>query len=113
MRNTADCVWPIGAEMAKARSGRPMREWSGSSISEDVPSIGSCLHQRTRQLGSARPSGFVLPVSDGNRVVGLGKELAAFSPDLGSFAPLVVLETDLPENRINDGTVGPDGAVWF
>ncbi len=30
----------------------------------------------------------------------------------GEFRPLVTVEPDLPDNRLNEGVVGPDGAFW-
>lgn len=49
---------------------------------------------------------------DGKLVVGLRDGVYLFDPASGEFAPLVTIETDRPENRLNDGRVGPDGAFW-
>jgi sugar lactone lactonase YvrE len=57
--------------------------------------------------------GWILPSDDGRFVVGLQKGLARFDPASGAFEPLAEVEPDLPGNRLNDATVGPDGVIWF
>ena len=57
--------------------------------------------------------GWVLPAEGGALVAGLRTGLARFDPDTGSFTNLADVEPDLPGNRLNDATVGPDGSVWF
>ncbi|MBZ6077796.1 SMP-30/gluconolactonase/LRE family protein [Microvirga puerhi] len=46
-------------------------------------------------------------------VVGLKSGLARFDLRSGRATLLVSPEPDLPDNRINDGHVGPDGAIYF
>ena len=48
---------------------------------------------------------------EGGFVVGLEKTIASWAPDL-PFTPIAMVEPDLPENRLNEGVVGPDGAFW-
>jgi D-xylonolactonase len=57
--------------------------------------------------------GFVLPCEDGQFIAGLKSGLHWFLPTDGSFSPLVNPEPDLPGNRLNDGTVDPQGRLWF
>jgi len=48
---------------------------------------------------------------DGGAIVGLQKIVALW--DFGDdFEPLVTVELDLPNNRLNEGVVGPDGCLW-
>jgi sugar lactone lactonase YvrE len=48
---------------------------------------------------------------DGGAIVGLTKRVALW--DYGStFAAFAVLEPDLPDNRLNEGRVAPDGSFW-
>ena len=47
----------------------------------------------------------------GGFIVGLEKTVAAWAPDQ-PFVPIATVEPDLPENRLNEGVVGPDGAFW-
>jgi xylono-1,5-lactonase len=57
--------------------------------------------------------GFCLPIAGDGFVAGLQTGLARFDPADGSFTPLHDPEPALPGNRLNDGTVGPDGRLWF
>ncbi|HEV2597869.1 SMP-30/gluconolactonase/LRE family protein [Sphingopyxis sp.] len=57
--------------------------------------------------------GWVLPASEDGLVAGLADGLYHFAPESGAFSLLAEVEPDLPSNRINDGTRGPDGAIWF
>lgn len=57
--------------------------------------------------------GWVLPAEGGVLIAGLRTGLARFDPEAGTFSHLADVEPDLPGNRLNDATVGPDGAIWF
>ena len=48
---------------------------------------------------------------DGAAVVGLSDRVARWAFG-GEFETLAVVEPDLPDNRLNEGRVGPDGAFW-
>jgi D-xylonolactonase len=83
-----------------------------------VDITGHRLHrlQRTGELRSWRapgPPGFVLPRANGGFVVGVKGALHRFDPASGVFAPLAEVEAHRPENRLNDGCVSPEGALWF
>ena len=47
----------------------------------------------------------------GGFVVGLAKTINAWVPG-GDLEPLAIVEPDLADNRLNEGVVGPDGALW-
>lgn len=57
--------------------------------------------------------GFVLPVEDGGFIAGLKTGLHHFDERDGSFTPLTDPEPELPNNRLNDGVVDPQGRLWF
>jgi len=57
--------------------------------------------------------GFALPADDGSMVCGVRGGLYRFDPRTGRFSLLIAVETDRPQNRINDGFVAPDGSLWF
>lgn len=68
-------------------------------------------HQR---LQAPEPVGFVVLTPDPNVVVGgFRSGLARFDLRSGELTPIVAPEPDRPGNRINDGHVGPDGAIYF
>ena len=48
---------------------------------------------------------------DGAAVVGLRDRVARWAFG-GKFETLAIVEPDLPDNRLNEGRVGPDGAFW-
>jgi sugar lactone lactonase YvrE len=49
--------------------------------------------------------------ADGGAIVGLSDRVSLW--DYGSeFRTLAIVEPDLPDNRLNEGRVGPDGAFW-
>ncbi len=68
-------------------------------------------HQSAWQA-PAQP-GFVVPKRGRGFIVGLQSGLHDFEPQSGRFSPLTPVEPHAPENRLNDASVGPDGALWF
>ncbi len=50
---------------------------------------------------------------DGRFVVGLRDGVSLFDPASGALEPLVAIEADNPDTRLNDGKIGPDGAFWI
>ncbi len=57
--------------------------------------------------------GFALPAAPGGFIAGLQSGLSHFDERSGAFRPVALVEPDLPANRINDGTVDPNGRLWF
>lgn len=57
--------------------------------------------------------GFLAPLRGGGFIVGLEKGLHRFDPQTSEFARLVSVEPQLHQNRLNDGWVSPEGALWF
>ncbi len=57
--------------------------------------------------------GFLAPCSTGGFAVGLKGALQRFDPVRGTLRLLAPVEADQPANRINDGCVSPEGALWF
>ena len=49
--------------------------------------------------------------TDGGYVVGLTRRVALWGPN-ETFETLAALEPDRPDNRLNEGVVGPDGCFW-
>ncbi|MDQ0323027.1 sugar lactone lactonase YvrE [Pararhizobium capsulatum DSM 1112] len=47
----------------------------------------------------------------GGFILGLSRELCFWRPG-GAFEPFVIPEPDLPNNRLNEGCVAPDGSFW-
>lgn len=71
-----------------------------------------------RSWEAPEQSGFVVPVRDrgeskGRMLAGLKTGLHEFDPATGAFTLLTRVEPHLPDNRLNDATVCPDGTLWF
>lgn len=49
--------------------------------------------------------------ADGGFIVGLRQTVCLWEPD-GNFEPFAFPEPELPENRLNEGRVAPDGSFW-
>src|SRR5271157_1479874 len=49
--------------------------------------------------------------ADGGAIVGLRDRVTLWDYG-GEFRHLAIVEPDLPDNRLNEGRVGPDGAFW-
>lgn len=58
------------------------------------------------------PVGWILPTETG-LLAGLKTGVHRFDPADGSFTDAIVIEPDVPGNRLNDATVGPDGTIWL
>ena len=66
-----------------------------------------------RSWDSPEQVGFVLPAEGSGFVAGLQKGLYHFDPASGAFDLIAEVEPDLPDNRLNDGVVDPQGRIWF
>jgi sugar lactone lactonase YvrE len=57
--------------------------------------------------------GFLAPVRGGGFIAGLKSGLHRFDPQSGEFVHLTTVEPNHPDNRLNDGSVSPEGELWF
>lgn len=79
--------------------------------------VGKRIHRLDPGTGKASidaTPGFVTSIGlrkDGGYVLGLIKDVVLWDGADG-FDPFVRIEPDLPDNRLNEGAVGPDGAFW-
>jgi sugar lactone lactonase YvrE len=107
-------VWAGGAQLGE---GPVWDARSGALWFVDIK--GRLVHRYEPETGEvaswSAPAqvGWVLPSDDGRFIAGLQSGLARFDPATGGFEPLADVEPDLPGNRLNDATVGPDGVIWF
>lgn len=111
---TAELVWDLKAELGEGPVWDAAR---GLVWSVDVK--GRRLHayghaDRSRQSWDAPDQiGFALPSEDGSLICGVRGGLYRFERGTGRFSLLQAVEADRPDNRLNDGFVSPDGALWF
>lgn len=82
-----------------------------------VDIVGKTIHALDPNTGAGQSwnaPDFVTSIGlrkDGGAIVGLTKELCLWDFS-NSFTRLAQIELDRPENRLNEGVVGPDGAFW-
>ena len=50
--------------------------------------------------------------NDDRLIVAVWDKILLFDPQTGDSTVLAEIETNLPQTRLNDGKVGPDGAFW-
>lgn len=109
-----ELIWDIRAELGEGPvwSARERCVWF-------VDIKGRKLHRYGVDDGSKRSwdtpdqTGFALPAEDGSLVCGVRGGLYRFEPATGAFSLVTPVELDRPQNRLNDGFVAPDGALWF
>jgi sugar lactone lactonase YvrE len=79
--------------------------------------VGKSIHALAPETGehvSWTTPEFVTSIGlrkDGGAIVGLVQDIC-FWDFGGTFTPFAKVESDHPENRLNEGVVGPDGAYW-
>ena len=108
------CLWRGPCELGEGAlwSAKDRAVWF-------VDILGQRLHRyeidSKRHDSWATPTrpGFVVQCAPTGIIVGLAEGLFHFSPDVARFDLLMRVEQDRAENRLNDGVVGPDGALWF
>jgi sugar lactone lactonase YvrE len=66
-----------------------------------------------RSWAAPEQVGFLAPVRGGGFIAGLKTGLHHFDPQSSEFAHLTTVEPDHPGNRLNDGSVSPEGELWF
>jgi sugar lactone lactonase YvrE len=72
------------------------------------------LHAEAVRRGLDEPVGFVALTPRPDKVLlGLKSRIAQLDLGSGSLESLLGLTSDAPDNRANDGTIGPDGSLYF
>lgn len=110
----AELVWDVQAQLGEGPvwSARERCIWF-------VDIKGRKLHRYGVDEGSKRSwdtpdqTGFALPAEDGSLICGVRTGLHRFDPATGAFTRVAEVEPDRPQNRLNDGFIAPDGALWF
>lgn len=75
-----------------------------------------CFDPATSGLASwpaPAPVGWLALTESEVLLAGMKTGLSRFDPATGAFTRIADVEPDLPGNRLNDATVGPDGILWF
>lgn len=67
----------------------------------------------SRAWAAPEQPGFLAPLRGGGFVVGLKTGIHRFDPQASEFVRVAHVEPHLPANRLNDGSVSPEGELWF
>src|SRR6185369_193258 len=108
------CVWDLKAELGEG----PVWMEDGAAV-WFVDIKGLRIHRYSTGTGETRswdapaPPSFLAPRAGGGFLCGLQTGLHAFDPETGAFTLVSQVEPDRPGNRLNDGCVDGEGALWF
>ena len=109
-----ECLWNVGAELGEGAL------WHAASKQVYFVDIkGGKIHRcapdgtQRRSWDTPETPGFVLPVAGGGFICGMRDGIYRFDEHSGAFSRLQDVERDLASNRLNDGYVAADGALWF
>ena len=114
MTNAPRLAWDVAADLGEGPvwSERDRALWFTDIKSRKIhrfdPGTG---HKHS--WDSPEQVGFVLPARSGGFVAGLESGLYRFDPEDGAFDLIAEVEPGLPDNRLNDGVVDPEGRIWF
>jgi len=107
-------VWPLAAELGEGPVWveRDRALWfvdiKRQQIHRFDPTDGS-----KNSWDAPEQVGFVFPSDRGGFVAGLQSGLYHFDERNGAFGLIAKVESDKPNNRLNDGVVDPQGRLWF
>ena len=110
----AELVWDLKAELAEgpvwdsARACLWFVDIKGRHLHRFAPATGE-----KASWDAPDQIGFALPAEDGSLICGVRGGLYRFAVDTEDFSLFQPVETDRPQNRLNDGFVAPDGSLWF
>ena len=107
-------VWPLEAELGEGPVWvqRDQALWFVDIKKQQVHRFDPAAGDK-RSWDSPEQVGFIFPAEGGGLVAGLQSGLYHFDEASGRFHPIVEVEVDKPNNRLNDGVVDPSGRLWF
>jgi xylono-1,5-lactonase len=107
-----ECIWPIQAALGEGAfwSARDRTIWWVDILGQTINRCSADGSDRESWPAPQRV-GFVLDGEDQAKIVGMADGLYRWRPG-DAFEALAKLDIT-PINRLNDGTVGQDGAIWF
>lgn len=109
-----ECLWPVAATLGEGVV------WHAREHAVFFVDIKQRKLHRLDTVTGARRSwdapgqiGFALPHVRGGLICGVQGGLHRFDARSGTFTLCLPVEADLPGNRLNDGHVDAEGALWF
>jgi sugar lactone lactonase YvrE len=114
MREPAECIWPLAAQLGE---GPTWCTAEGALWFVDIKArrIHSFSERTGEQKSFTAPelTAFVFPATRGQFLCGLKSGLYRFDPSTGIFDPMLRVDAEHPDNRLNDGYVDAAGRLWF
>jgi sugar lactone lactonase YvrE len=114
MQEPAECIWPVAARLGEGPT------WCAADATlwfVDIRSrrIHSCSERNGEQRSFTAPemTAFVFPAGGGKFLCGLQSGLHRFDPAIGTFEPVLRVDAEHGDNRLNDGYVDAAGRLWF
>jgi len=107
-------VWELQAELGEGPVWveRDRALWFVDIKKHQIHRFDPATNDR-RTFEAPEQVGFILPADGGGFVAGLQSGLFRFDDRTGGFDPIVQVEPDHSDNRLNDGVVDPAGRIWF
>lgn len=109
-----ECIWDLKAILGEGPlwSARDEAIWFVDIKQRKIHRCDASGGNRRSWDAPGQP-GFIVPLADGDYLVGMQDGLYRFEPGAERFSPLAEVEPDKPGNRLNDACVAPDGMLWF
>jgi D-xylonolactonase len=107
-------IWPLAAELGEGPVWvqRDHALWFVDIKKQQIHRFDPADGSR-KSWNAPEQVGFVFPAERGGFVAGLQSGLYHFDEKSGGFEEIAKVETDKPDNRLNDGVVDPHGRLWF
>ena len=115
-----DCIWDLKAELGEGLVWIASEQalYSVDIVGRQVHRVVPATGEKTSWEAPARPT-FLVPVENeagggsGGLLCGHEDGLRRFDGATGRFGELLPVERLLPDNRLNDACVDPEGRLWF
>jgi xylono-1,5-lactonase len=107
-------IWPLAAELGEGPVWVQRDEalWFVDIKKQQIHRFDPADRSKS-SWDAPEQVGFVFPAERGGFVAGLQSGLYHFDEKSGGFEEIAKVETDKPDNRLNDGVVDPEGRLWF
>ena len=108
----ADIIWPLAATLGEGPLWIDAEQclWFTDIKAQRLHRYDPATNAGT-SIDLPGQTGFIAPCASGGLILGMGQALWHRAPD-GTLSRVATFDT-APGNRINDGTTGPDGRLWF
>ena len=109
-----ECIWALAAKLGEGAlwSARERAVWFVDIKGRQIHRYDEATRIR-RSWPAPEDVGFIVAASGGHLICGLKSGLYEFDPAGGKFQLLTLVDSDRPNNRLNDAHVDAAGRLWF